>query len=374
MASLPTGNERISRWTPLIFAFALGNFMLAELFVVAGAGWPALPRAAGATLALVHLLTIGWITLLMFGALFQFVPVLTGRKLWSQHLVLATLLLVEPGLAGMVGGFLLLGTNARLLLPAGGSAVILGIFTGIVGLAIPLARKRPLPLSARFVILGLTMLLLTVALGVSFAIAFTVPALPWPFGPLIAGGLEYHVLAGIGGWFTLTAIGLSYELLPMFMLAPHDRGAWGESILWLAGAGFVLALAAGLTGPNFLRVPGPIGEQLGRAVIAAAFALYLADVGRMYRDRKRGLIELHNRAAIGAFVSLGAALVVAVAASVTDELRDGSPGPRLPANLRLAWRAWPLATLQDRAVPRLALPLRAPPRPRSGSAGAGPGE
>ena len=326
MATIPAGNDRVSRWTPAIFAIALGNFVLAELLIVAGTSWPTLPQAAGATLALVHLLTIGWITLLMFGALFQFVPVLTGRKLWSQCLALATLVLVEPGLAGMVGGFLLLGTNARFLLPAGGSAVILGLLAGILGLALPLAQKRPLPLSARFVIAGLTMLLLTVTLGVAFALGFTVPALAPVLGPLIATGLEYHALAGIGGWFTLTAIGVSYELLPMFMLAPHDRGAWGESVLWLAAAGFILALAVGLAGPHVFRVPGLVGEQLGRVLIAAAVALYLADVARMYRDRRRRLIELHNRAAVGAFLSLGAALVVAVAASLTDELAKAAPG------------------------------------------------
>jgi glucose dehydrogenase len=89
------------------------------------------------------------------------VPVLTSERLWSRNLALGSLLLIELGLAGMVCGFWLLGTQWALLLPAGGGAVILGILAGCLSLAIPLARKRPRPLSARFVIAGLVLLLLT---------------------------------------------------------------------------------------------------------------------------------------------------------------------------------------------------------------------
>ena len=88
-------SDRLSRWTPAMFACALVNLALGLLLSVLGLAWPsasaAAPAAAPASLAMVHLLTIGWLTLLMFGALFQFVPVITSRKLPSQTLTLATL-------------------------------------------------------------------------------------------------------------------------------------------------------------------------------------------------------------------------------------------------------------------------------------------
>ena len=325
MVSVPSTNDRISRWTPTTFACALINFVLAQLLLITGVAWPTAPDVAGGTLAAVHLLTIGWITLLMFGALFQFVPVLTSRTLWSQRLSLATLLLVEFGLAGMVGGFFLLTTSGGFLLPTGGILVLLGLLAGCLNLAIPLSQKRPLPLSARFVIAGLILLLLTVVLGLSFASAFTVPVLASVVGPIIESGVEYHALAGIGGWFTLTAIGVSYELLPMFMLAPHDRGSWGRWVFWTAVAGFVGALVAGLLAPE-LTSPWDIAiEDVGRAVIACAMGLYLVDVTRMYRDRRRRQIELHNRAAIGAFVYLGITLLIGLIWGVQQELNRIAP-------------------------------------------------
>lgn len=320
MVSIPSTGDRVSRWTPAIFVCAFINFVAAQVLIVAGISWPAAPETSGATLATVHLLTIGWITLLMFGALFQFVPVLTSRKLWSQTLSAATLLLIELGLAGMVAGFFQLGTSLGLLLPAGGSLVIAGILAGGINLGVPLARKHPLPLGARFIIAGLVLLLLTVGLGLSFALAFTVPALAPMLGSVVASGVEYHMLAGIGGWFTLIAIGVSYELLPMFMLAPHDRGVVGRVIFWTAVAGFAAALCAGLCAPVFHSAVVPGIEQAGRAAIAAACALYLIDIARLYRDRRRRQIELHNRAAIGAFASLGVTLAVAVGFAVIGDL------------------------------------------------------
>ena len=335
-------SDRLSRWTPAMFACALVNLVLGLLLAVLGLGWPAAPAGAPVSLAMVHLLTIGWLTLLMFGALFQFVPVITSRKLSSQTLPLVTLIGVEGGLALMVGGFCALGRSAWAgpLLPMGGGVVIAALVVGGATLLVPLATKRPMAkrpmaLSARFVLAGLAFLLLTVLLGLSFALALTVPATGPVLAPLLADGVAYHALAGFGGWFTLTAIGVSYELLPMFMLAPHERGAIGAAVLWIGAGGFLAAFAAGLAAAVW-----PAGwiaglEQVGRLAIVLALGLYLADVVRMYRGRRRRQIELHNRAAIGAFIALGLAVLLAIGAVATDRLADLAPS--LVLLLLLGW-------------------------------------
>lgn len=354
MPMIPATSDRLSRWTPAIFTIALASFALGQLGIVAGLSWPAVPDAASATFADVHLFTIGWISLLMFGALFQFVPVITGNKLLRQWLSLATLILVAVGLAGMVAGFLLLGMAGApaWLLPAGGLLVLAGVLTGAVNIGVPLARKHPLPLSAHFVIAALAFLLLTVLLGLCFACALTVPTTAAALAPLVAGGLEYHVLAGVGGWFTLIAIGVSYELLPMFMLAPHDRGVWGRAVLWTAVSGFAIAVVVGLLAPLLPDTAGLVIEQIGRALIAVAIVLYLVDVVRLYRTRRRRQIELHNRAVIGAFVALGIALAVAIAADVTGTL--GRAAPTLLVLLILGWFSGLGVTQLYKIVPFLA--------------------
>jgi len=263
--------------------------------------------------------------------------VITSRKLPSQALPLITLIGIESGLALMVGGFCALGRSAwaGLLLPVGGVLVIVALLVGGATLLVPLAAKRPVPLSARFVLAGLGFLLLTVLLGLSFALALTVPAAGAALAPLLTDGVGYHALAGFGGWFTLTAIGVSYELLPMFMLAPHERGALGASVLWVGLGGFLAAFAAGLAATVWPAAWIAALEQAGRLAIALALGLYLADVVRLYRGRRRRQIELHNRAAIGAFVALGLGTLLAVGAVVTDRL--AALAPSLVLLVMLGW-------------------------------------
>src|SRR3546814_12094649 len=90
----------LSRWTMAYFATALTALIAGEVLMVAGYGFPSAPLRAPETLVLVHLIVIGWLSLLMCGALFQFVPVLIACRLYSDTLPLPTLVfLVEIGRA-----------------------------------------------------------------------------------------------------------------------------------------------------------------------------------------------------------------------------------------------------------------------------------
>lgn len=187
---------------------------------------------------------IGWLSLLMFGALFQFVPVITSQALPSQRLALATLLAMLLGFTGWLGGHALQSPA----LPVGGSLVLAGVLVGAATLWLPLWRSQESTLPGRLVQIGLLFLIVTVLLGLGLALVFTLPAVTATLAPRAAGGRSVHLLAGLGGWFTLTAIGVSYKLLPMFMLAPEERGQFGDSVMWLGSTGCALLVGAGVVG------------------------------------------------------------------------------------------------------------------------------
>lgn len=307
-------SNRLSRWTLLYFCSALTNFLVAQVLILAGLTWPAQPFSAPGTLIAVHLLAVGWLLLLMWGALFQFVPVITSRPLTSQPLALATLVAVQIGLIGMICGFLGITGEVPVLaplLPAGGAGVLAGVLIAGWNVGLPLLRTRPLPLPGRMVLTGLAFLLVTVTLGLSFALALSVPRLAVHLGPLLAG-LGDHALAGLGGWFTLTAMGVSYKLLPMFMLAPDERGMVGECVHIFGAAGFALAIGAGLAQVWVAAAVLRAAEVAGYVAIAVAIVIYLWDIVRIYRTRKRVAIEVHNKAAVGAFGFLGLATALAI--------------------------------------------------------------
>ena len=322
-----TMSNRLSRWTLLFFACALVNLLAAEGLILAGLTWPTRATSTPGTLVAVHLLTIGWLLLLMLGALFQFVPVITSKPLVSQRFALATLVAVQGGLIGMICSFLGLGGESSIhavALPTGGAAVLVGVLIASWNIGVPLLRARPVSLPGRMVLTGLAFLIVTVMLGLAFALALSVPALAPDLARLLAG-VGDHALAGLGGWFTLAAMGVSYKLLPMFMLAPEERGFTGECVHVLGTIGFALAVAAGLAAiwlpVQLLRV----GEMIGYGAIASTVLIYLWDVLRMYRTRKRAVIEAHNRAAVGAFVLLGIATGLGVSSFGSGTLEARGP-------------------------------------------------
>jgi len=61
----------LSRWTMTCFAAALAFLVLAQVLMLGGYGFPATAAEAPETLVLVHIVTIGWLSMLMLGALFK---------------------------------------------------------------------------------------------------------------------------------------------------------------------------------------------------------------------------------------------------------------------------------------------------------------
>ncbi|MCL6595376.1 MAG: hypothetical protein K6V73_04100 [Firmicutes bacterium] len=311
---------RVQRWTLRYFAVALAALALALALVAAGVSYPAAPILAPATLVTVHLLTLGWLTPLMLGALSQLVPVITRRQLASDGAPGPALALLVVGLGAMLVGFLALGggplaapfgTAADLALPIGGALVVSGVGVNAVNLAVTLWRARPLPLSGRYAAAALAFLAATVLLGLTLAATLTVPTLlPPVLAATLAGeGLPFHVLAGVGGWFTLTAMGVGLKLLAMFTLAPEERGRSGDAAFLLTAVGLGLAFVAGLAA-TFAPAARALGmlADMGLGAATLGVAVFVADMAIMYRQRRRRALELNARFGAWALALLALAL------------------------------------------------------------------
>src|SRR5690606_11962813 len=121
----------------------------------------------------VHLVAIGWLSLLMCGAMFQFVPVLIARPLIHDQLPLPALACLLSGLVALICGFLWLDGQVEAAMPFFPiAATLLGSGFALVlwSLTRTLVAARPLPLPARFVAIALISVTLAVALGILFAL------------------------------------------------------------------------------------------------------------------------------------------------------------------------------------------------------------
>jgi hypothetical protein len=314
----------LSRWTMAYFAAALAFFIAAQSLVVAGYGFPAIAIEAPETLILVHMVTIGWLSLLMCGALFQFVPVLVARPLVGARLVLPALILLLAGLVCLLCGFLQMsGVIDPPLSPLGPAGILLpaGFFLVVGVLGATLWSGRPLPLPARFVAAGLASLIATAVLGGLFALQLSGFA---TVGIDSRGtALSLHLSAGFGGWLTLTAIGVSYRLLPMFMLAPDKERLSSRAALWSGIAALLLMVVAAPLESSF-GGPGVAAPLAGLAALST-LVFYGTDLVFFYRNRKRRKIELNSRSALGAFGGLYLSALLIACLAVTEGLGQHAP-------------------------------------------------
>lgn len=306
---------RMSRWTLAYFGVSLGALLLAEGLWALGIADPWAGLTTGWVLVAVHLTTIGWTTMLMLGALQQFVPVLTAKELASQSLSGVSWALLTGGLLLMLGGFLDLpsgGISGGLwALPVGGGAVVAGVAVALINLGITLRRAWPWTLPLWFIVAGCFYLAVTVGLGFTFALGLADPGvLGVGMAQAVFGrGLPAHVVGGVVGWLTLTAMGVAYKLLAMFTLAPEHRGRWGWSVWCLTVVG---------VGAVWITQWFSSGYWNGAAwaVLWVGMTLYVVDMARLYHTRKRRLLELNACVARWALAVLAGLLLVAPAAAL----------------------------------------------------------
>lgn len=314
----------LSRWTMSYFAVALAALVTGEVIMTAGFGFPAVAVSAPQTLVLVHVVVIGWLSLLLCGALFQFVPVLIAKPLYSNTLPLPALIFLVAGLLTLLSGFLQLAGIINLstpLLPFGAILLATGFAIALYNLGRTLWVARPLPLQARFVAIALVCLAVTVTFGTIFSFAFSALVSSRLLLAVAAVGLPLHITAGLGGWLTFAAMGVSYRLLAMFMLAPELEGARPQAVFWLGTVALAVAILGGLV---LLLMGGAVlpALVLGGALGVVALGLYGADIVHLYRARRRRVIELNSRMAAFAFCSLAGAVLLGAALIATGRFTD----------------------------------------------------
>jgi hypothetical protein len=305
----------VSKWSISYFAAGLFWLLAAEWLMTAGFGFPAAALRSPDTLVLVHIVCIGWLSMTMCGALFQFVPVLVARPLHAERWTLLAFVLLSAGLIALLCGFLVLGGRLRgsvLLLPAGATLLATGVSLVAANIGMTLWHARPLVGPARFVAVGFVCICITAAFGGIFAFVLAGVTVYPVLSNLLQSAVPIHAIAGLGGWLTLTAMGVSYRLLAMFMLAPDIDDAQSRAGLLAGAAGVTVAV---LVGTAMIMSSGQLGIVLLLAALfgLAALAFYGRDVMTLYRSRKRRDLELHTHMAAWSFVSLAAAALLGTA-------------------------------------------------------------
>lgn len=291
-------------WLPAAhFAAGLVSLLAAALLLPTAAG----DLAAGRFLqprvvAITHLVTLGWLTISIMGALCQLFPVVLGTPLRWIRLSAATLAIFVAGLAAFIIG--LLGGWTALLIAGAitfASALVLFLVNAVATLR--RAARRDFTwwtLAAAFFFLAAT-----ITFGISLAINLRTAHLD---ARLTA--LAVHVHVALGGWVLLVIMGVGKRLLPMFLLSHGTH----ELPLKVA----VLATSAGALLLSLFHGFMTRGVFIAGVLLLAAGALAMGvQVIGYLRTRHRPQLD----AGLRLVLSGGVLIVVAIAIGITLLLR-----------------------------------------------------
>lgn len=206
-------------------------------------------------LALTHLITLGFMTMVMMGALLQLLPVLTGVVIPKSKWV-STFLhgLLTVGTLSLTLGF---NFASSLYLTIGLVLLTLtfSLFFVILGYCLLKVVHNHITTAMRLAILGLS---ICVSLGLILLTFLTQMAtLSNP-----TGLTNLHLVWGLIGWTALLIIGIAYQVVPMFQITP-PYPQWIAH--WLVPLLFTLLLLFTLiNNPVFqLIIKGLLGLGLG---------------------------------------------------------------------------------------------------------------
>lgn len=241
------------------FAAAFGWVLLGS----AGLVWLAPQLAQGnfldpRVLALTHTFTLGFLTTVIMGVLYQIYPAMLGVGMRSRLVAWSSLALQTVGTVALVSGLL---TGERQLLGCGWLLLFLATF-GVAWNILPGRRKAQRNkqvgayVSYAHTAFGFAMAIGLARIGDSFG-WWTTPRLP-----LLAAHFQFAAV-GFGG---LTAMGVGSRMLPMFLGSPQEEDLAFRWIPRVLLTGTTLFGLGALLSSGVLQWSGAITMALGALV------------------------------------------------------------------------------------------------------------
>ncbi len=189
-------------------------------------------------LSITHLLALGWMTMVIFGALYQLIPVIMEVRLYSERFAIFSFILL--GLGAILIAYSFWHFSFHIMLFVGGSFVVVAVIFFVANVLITSYSSKKKNIERIFIITAAIWLLFTVLAGLTLAINYAFPFIGISHIEL----LKLHSHAGIAGWFIQLIIGVSSKLLPMFMVSHNLNTKKLTYAYFLINIGLILGVVS----------------------------------------------------------------------------------------------------------------------------------
>ena len=262
--------------TLLLFAFDASDLFYTDSHVI----------------SFVHIFLLGFVMMTIFGAMAQLIPVVLEVGHFAVELFYAIWPLLLTGTLLMAGGFIL----SPKLLPYGGLIVLISLMIFVGETLLTIKRVKEFTVVMSSVLIANTFLFIGIIFGLIMALGYA-----GQMSVDIYSLLRAHAYLVIGGYVSITIMGLSVILLPMFGLSHGFSLTSLYCALYMMSFAVIFVVIASLFDLDFLLYIGCVLSILSQMI-------YFYQVYTIYKTRVRKENDIYAKSLIFAYLSLVGAL------------------------------------------------------------------
>ncbi|OFY86798.1 MAG: hypothetical protein A3F72_21155 [Bacteroidetes bacterium RIFCSPLOWO2_12_FULL_35_15] len=256
-------------------------------------------------LTITHIAALGWGTMIIFGSLYQLLPVILNSSLFSNLLAQITFYFWGPGLILLAFSFWTFAIG----IPIQIASVLLFIAATLflVNIIVTVTKAEKSNIQAEFIVTAALWFWVTVTIGVLMAFNLTYAFLPQEH----LFYLKLHAHIGIAGWFLLLIMGAGSKLLPMFLLSSGVNEKKLTIAYYLLNAGIIGFLVDSLFFNGISR------GIIYLLIALAGIAFFFSFAYEAYKKRARKNLDIGMKQSIYAFLIISVCIIFSVLNNLT---------------------------------------------------------
>lgn len=248
------------------------------------------------TLSWVHLFLLGFVMMIIFGAMAQLVPVVleVGHFAVDLYYIIYPLLFV--GTLLMAFGFYYYPA----ILPYGGVIAFIAFFVFLLETFLTIIKVKKFNFVITSVLIANIFLFFGLIVGIVLALGYS-----GAIDIQVYQILKAHVYLVLIGFVCITIMGMSLVLLPMFWLSHSFSWIYVKTALLLLSIGILLVVLSSFTNISFF-------EYSGYLLTFLAFVLYFLQIFIIYKTRVRLEKDIYFKSMMFSYICLFFSIIMGI--------------------------------------------------------------
>lgn len=243
-------------------------------------------------LGIVHTAALGWGTMIIFGAAYQLLPVISEHNLRSNDLAILSYYLLMAGVVLLV--WALWSFRTGWIMITGGSMIVLASLLYLINVVLTGVPGSSSNIQKYFMMSSGVWLVFTTIVGLLLAINLGHPF----FSQEHMAILKLHAHLGLAGWFLQLITGVSSKLVPMFLLSHAKKTKLLIGAFILQNTGLILFL----TDVYFIGYSSRV--MIWLLLVASGILCWILYLANHYRKRIKKKIDLQMKQTFASMLAL----------------------------------------------------------------------